>query len=38
MIDLLAVTSVEVLLSSLLSLCINLVYATFTTVVALGVL
>ena len=38
MIDVLAVTSLEVLLSSLVSLIINVVYATFTTVMALGVL
>lgn len=33
----LAITSSDVLLSSLLSLLINLVYATFTTVLALGI-
>ena len=38
MIDVLAVTSLEVLFSSLVSLVINLVYATFTTVLAIGVL
>ena len=32
-----AITSSDVLLSSFLSLLINLVYATFTTVLALGI-
>lgn len=33
-----AITSLDVLLSSVLSLIINLVYAAFTTVLALGIL
>ena len=38
MIDVLAITSLEVLFSSLVSLVINVVYATFTTILAIGVL
>ena len=33
-----AITSLDILLSSVLSLIINLVYAAFTTVLALGIL
>ena len=38
MFDVLAVTSLDVLFSSLISLLINVVYATFTTILALCVL